>query len=109
MKFYVADANASASEIDVIDRSNPKGGYALDPRWDLGEGFGATRIAIALIADALDDERTLKHYEAFRNRVLLPLEGRAWELSQEDIRQEVLDLEMTERNVQQRRRGGIFP
>lgn len=96
MRFYVADANASASEIDVIDKESPTGGYALKARYDLGTVYGPGQIAIALISDAVGDEMAKKHYQEFQYRVLSRLEGKAWELSQEDIRQEVMDIERTQ-------------
>jgi hypothetical protein len=95
MKFYCASPHASASEIDVVDANHPAGGYALNPRWDLGTVYGPGQVALALLADALgDDAKAVKHATEFRFRVLSRLEGREWELSQEDIRQEIVDIEL---------------
>jgi hypothetical protein len=96
MKHYYSSAHASASEIDVIDASNPTGGYALNPRWDLGTVYGSGQVALALLADALGDEQAKKHFREFQYRVLSRLEGKQFELSHEDIKQEVMDIEQTQ-------------
>jgi hypothetical protein len=94
MKFYYASPHASAPEIEVIDSASCVGGYALKPRHDLATEYGPAQIAIALIADATgDDQKALTHYKAFCMRVLLPFQNHEWELSQEDVRQAVMDIE----------------
>ena len=105
MRFYHGERNHLGHEIDVIDRSNPQGGYPLNPRDDLwfqnGEalswgnaGPSASRLALALLCDALgNDERAESVMEDFKARVIAPMAEDEWELSQEDIRQTVRDIE----------------
>jgi hypothetical protein len=104
MKHYVIERTPDGVQVDVIDATSPKGGYALPLRLDLAShivgdfnfghaGTGSSRLALALLADAIDDETALKHYQSFKAKVIAPQEGDAFELSQEDIKQIVAGLE----------------
>ncbi|HZZ78767.1 MAG TPA: DUF6166 domain-containing protein [Gemmataceae bacterium] len=104
MKHYVIERTTDGVQVDVIDGTSPTGGYALPPRPELAKHLvsnfdfgraapGSAMLALALIADAIDDETALKHYQAFKARVIAPQECDAFELSQEDIKQIVAGLE----------------
>jgi len=105
MKHYVGERTPTGCEVDVIDSTAPGGGHALDPRFDLKRhspdgynwgfgGSGPAQLALALVADALgDDERAQRVYQDFKFRVIGRLEGDHWEMSEEDIRQAVAQLE----------------
>jgi hypothetical protein len=84
---------------EVVDPSHPAGGYPLDPRYDLRNhspagyemgysGSGPAQLALALLADALGDtDQAQEHYQKFKARVIAPIEGDAFEISQEEIKQ----------------------
>lgn len=73
-------------------------GSPLDPRVDLHEhssdglawgyaGSGPAQLALALLADALDDETALEHYQRFKRHVVAELPDDGWRLSEADIRE----------------------
>ena len=105
MRHYVGERTPEGCTVEVIDRDNANGGYQLNARFDLANksptgfefgysGSGPAQLALDLLADALgDDERALRHYQKFKVKVIAPLEGDSWEMSQEDIVQPVGDIE----------------
>src|SRR5262249_20719564 len=105
MKHYVGERTPEGCEVDVIDTASPTGGYPLPPRHDLRNhspdgfnwgyaGSGPAQLALALLADALgDDEKAQRHYQDFKFKVIGRLADDKWELSEEDIRQTVAELE----------------
>lgn len=73
-------------------------GSSLDPRLDLREhssdglawgyaGSGPAQLALALLADALDDETALEHYQRFKRLVVAELPDDGWRLSEADLRE----------------------
>jgi Family of unknown function (DUF6166) len=104
MRFYHGERTPDGCEVDVIDSSNPNGGYPLNPRFDLRNhspdgfnfgysGSGPAQLSLALLADALsNDETAQRFYQDFKNKVIARLEGDHFELSQEDIIQTVAQL-----------------
>jgi hypothetical protein len=97
MRFYHVEKTPEGVTVDVIDSQHPKGGYALDSlfgEFDFGHSSRKTaNLAYALIADAFQDEHiaAANHY-AFKNKVLAPMEGDRFEISQEDVRQAVKEI-----------------
>jgi hypothetical protein len=89
----------------VLDAGHAGGGYLLDPRLDLrnhssteiswgSSGSGSAQLSLALLADALGDDRKAQaHYQEFKRKIIAPLEGDHFELSAEDIRQTVARIE----------------
>lgn len=80
--------------VDYAMLAGPSSG-ALDPRPDLGNGFvhAETRLALALLADALgDDARATRLCLLFRLLYLNGL-GPEWELTSADVRAVVDDIE----------------
>lgn len=111
MKHYVIERTPTVVTAEVIDPAYPSGGYPLDPRLDLRNhspsgfemgysGSGPAQLALALLADALaDDELALAHYQRFKARVIAPIEGNHFAISQEEIKQVV-------HRLAQERQGG---
>jgi hypothetical protein len=105
MKHYVGERTPQGCEVEVLDQDAPGGGYPLNPRFDLRNhsptgvewgygGSGPAQLALALLADALDDdERAQDAYQDFKFRVVGRLPHDRWELSQEQILQTVAQLE----------------
>jgi len=105
MKHYIGERTPRGCEVEVIDQDAPGGGYPLPPRFDLRNhsptgfewsysGSGPAQLSLALLADALgNDERAQRHYQDFKFKVVARLPHDRWELSQEDIRLAVAQLE----------------
>jgi len=105
MKFYVGERTNQGCEVMVLDAGHAGGGYLLDPRLDLRNhsptgfswgysGSGPAQLSLALLADALgDDRKAQEHYQEFKRRIIAPLEDNHFELSAEDIRQTVAHIE----------------
>jgi hypothetical protein len=105
LKHYVGERTSQGCTVEVIDSSNPHGGYELPPRFDLRNhspdgfnwayaGSGPAQLALALLADALgNDEKALQYYQSFKFKAIARLPEHRWELSQEDICQTVRQLE----------------
>ena len=82
--------------VNVVDGARGRA-YALPPRLDLRDhlptgfawgygGSGPAQLALAVLADALDDQRALKLYQDFKWAVIAPLTGgAAWELTFEQV------------------------
>jgi hypothetical protein len=96
VKFYLGERTPEGCTVEVIDTDNPNGGYLLETRNDLrnyssgfdfgSPGSGPAQLALALLADALgSDRKALDNYQQFKAKVLAPMEGDTFELSQEDI------------------------
>jgi hypothetical protein len=112
MRHYLIERTPQGVTAEVLDSDHPPGGYALDPRHDLRNhspdgfefgysGSGPSQLALALLADALgDDALAAEHYHAFKSRVIAPIEGDRFEISQEEIRQVV-------HRIAQQQRGGL--
>lgn len=77
--------------------------YPLDPRYDLrnhsptgfGWGFngsGPAQLALALLADALGDERAQRLYQDWKFKVVSRL-GDTWEMSREEVVRTALEIE----------------
>lgn len=89
----------------MFDPGEPGVGYDLPPRHDLRNhspdgfnwnfnGSGPAQLALALLADALqDDEKALTWYQQFKFKVVSRLPEDKWELSEADIKQCVAQLE----------------
>ncbi len=104
MKHYIGERTPEGCTVEVLDSSNPNGGYALDPRHDLRNhspdgfnfgygGSGPAQLSLALLADALgNDAKAQQWYQDFKFKVIARLEGDHFELSQEDIIQTVANL-----------------
>lgn len=104
MKHYIGERTPDGCTVEVIDSTNPNGGYSLDPRFDLRNhspdgfnwsysGSGPSQLSLALLADALgDDAKAQRHYQDFKFKVIARLDGDRFELSEEDIRQTVAEL-----------------
>lgn len=81
------------------------GSRALAPRHDLRNhsptgfnwgygGSGPAQLALALLADVLgDDERALAVYQNFKWRVVARLDNAGWELTDDEVRRVVTELE----------------
>lgn len=105
MKHYVGERTDQGCEMMVLDAGRAGGGYFLDPRFDLKQhsqdgfswgnsGPGAAQLSLALLADALgNDRKAVEHYQEFKRRIIAPLEGDHFELSEEDIRQTVAGID----------------
>jgi hypothetical protein len=104
MKHYIGERTPDGCTVEVIDSTNPNGGYPLDPRFDLAyksptgfewnySGSGPAQLALALLADALgDDKKAMKHFQDFKFKVIARLDSDHFDLSEEDIRQTVAEL-----------------
>lgn len=104
MRHYVGEKTAQGFEVDVLDAAHPGGGYPLDPRFDLRRhsldgfawgysGSGPAQLSLALLADALEDDRLAEQlYQDFKFQVVARLPEDRWEMSQEDIRHSVAAL-----------------
>lgn len=109
MKHYLGERTPAGCTVEVLDRNDPSGGYPLDPRFDLRRhspdgfswgyaGSGPAQLSLALLADALgNDERAQDNYQEFKRRMIAPIEGDTWKMSQEDIRQTVARIEAENR------------
>jgi hypothetical protein len=87
-------------------------GVELDPRFDLRRhspdgfqwgygGSGPAQLALALCADALeDDERAQAVYQAFKFRSVATLATDDWEMTADSIRETVQGLEATRGHLQ---------
>lgn len=103
MKRYVGARTPDGCTVTVIDAD----GWLepLDPRLDLRDhspdgfnwgyaGSGPAQLALALLADALgDDRRAERLYQDFKFRVVGRIAGDRLELSEDDIRRTVAELE----------------
>jgi hypothetical protein len=69
------------------------------------DGPGATRLARALIADAVDEDAAIRYGRVFRDRVIARLKGPSWELSRSDVLQEVRRIELEEQHAQCKNRA----
>jgi Family of unknown function (DUF6166) len=89
MKTYVGGRSLAGAEVTVDGRP-------LDPRFDLKrlspagfewtyEGNGPAQLALALLADHLDDDaKALRLYEPFMRAVVAELDN-SWELTSPEI------------------------
>lgn len=105
MRHYCGTRTPKGCEVDVVDPAHANGGYELDPRFDLRNhspsgfswgysGSGPAQLSLALLADALgDDEKSQAYYQDFKMKVVSRLPEDGWELSQEEIRQAVSEIE----------------
>jgi hypothetical protein len=105
MRRYVGERTPDGCQVVVVDTSSPDGSYMLDPRFDIRNhspdgfnfgysGSGPSQLALALLADAInDDERAQDMYQTFKFKVISRLEGDRFELTDDDIKQEVAWLE----------------
>src|SRR4051812_29976401 len=105
---YLGTRNAQIGGATVLVMDDPndtaKTRY-LDPRLDLHNhspdgfqwgylGSGPAQLALALLADALDDdERAQRWYQDFKANVLSRITGDTWEMSANGIRSEVVTYE----------------
>ena len=94
-----SDERPLAPRNDLRDHS-PTGfswGYA---------GSGPAQLALALVADAVDDETAIRHYQAFKNLVVAQFDiGRPWRLKREDILESIRRIELAELRFQCRNRA----
>ncbi|MBP3955351.1 hypothetical protein J8F10_08670 [Gemmata sp. G18] len=105
MKTYIGERTPDGCQVLVLDKSKPDGAYLLNPRYDLRNhspdgfnfgyaGSGPSQLALALLADALDDDdRAQGIYQTYKFKVIGRLEGDRFELTEENIRQKVTELE----------------
>lgn len=102
-KRYVGERTPDGVQVVVIQ---PNGeAYPLNPRFDLRmhspDGFnfgyggsGPSQLALALLADALgDDDRAQANYQAVKFRVIGRLSGDRFELTEQQLRQVVDEIE----------------
>jgi len=80
-------------------------GKPLNPRTDIRNhspsgfdyghgGSGAAQLALALLADVLDDEiQTQIFYQAFKWQVIVPIKGDRWTLTDKQIIETVDDIQ----------------
>jgi hypothetical protein len=102
-KRYVGTRTPDECVVIVTDANG--GEELLDPRSDLRNhspdgfnwgygGSGPAQLALALLADALgDDEKARRFYQDFKFKVIGRITGDEFELTQEEIRQTVAQLE----------------
>jgi hypothetical protein len=102
-KRYVGTRTPDVCVVTVIDADG--GEEPLDPRFDLRNhspdgfnwgygGSGPAQLALALLADALDDdERAQVIYQDFKFKVVSRFDADRFELSQDEIPQAVTQLE----------------
>lgn len=104
MKLYVGTRLASGGcSVTVREQSSQE--RPLDPRTDLRNhsptgfewgyaGSGPAQLALALLADALqDDERAELLYQKFKRRVVTRLPKDRWKLAEDDVLRAVEGLE----------------
>jgi hypothetical protein len=105
VRSYVGTRGPSGCTVTVLDKSRSDESYLLPLRLDLANksptgfewayaGSGPAQLALALLADALgDDEKAMTLMQDFKFKVVgrLPREG--WQMSQEEIRQAVEQIE----------------
>lgn len=108
MKHYLGERTPEGCQVKVIDDDAPGGECPLDMRFDLRRhsptgpewgygGSGPAQLALALLADALDDDdKAQQFYQDFKFKVVGRLPHDKWELTQDEIMQTVTRLE-TER------------
>jgi hypothetical protein len=104
-KKYVGERTPDGCQVVVVDKSNPDGGYLLNPRYDLRNhspdgfswgfnGSGPAQLSLALLADALgDDEKAKRYYQDVKFKVIGRLTGDRFEMTEDDIKQKVAELE----------------
>lgn len=103
MKRYRATKNSTGVlDVQVEDGANT---YLLPMRLDLRNhsptgfqsgynGSGPAQLALALLADALgDSERALDGYQDIKFKLISRLPGDGWELSRDDLIQELIRIE----------------
>lgn len=102
MKVYKGYRNHAETLVTVNDGD---GARPLDLRLDLRNhspdgfewgynGSGPAQLALALLADAIGDDRALELYQRFKFKVIGPLpQEQDWTLTEEQILQHVADLE----------------
>lgn len=107
-KRYVGTRTPDECVVTVIDASGNE--QLLNPRFDLRShsptgfnwgygGSGPAQLALALLADALgDDDRAQENYQQFKFKVVSRFDADQFELSQEEIRQTVAQLEAARGN-----------
>lgn len=105
MKTYIGERTPDGCQVVVLDSSKHDGGYLLNPRYDMRNhspdgfnfgyaGSGPAQLSLALLADALgDDDRAQDMYQTFKFKVIGRLTGDKFEMTEEDIRQKVTELE----------------
>lgn len=82
----VGEVTVHCKQEGTFDRS-----YPLDPRYDLYNhsptgfawgygGSGPAQLALAMLADATDDELARKHYQQFKSEVIAKLKHDTWDL-----------------------------
>ncbi len=98
------------NDVFVVLRSNGKkvGRTTLKPRFDLRRhspsgfawgygGSGPAQLALALIADAVDDETAVRYYHQLKFRLIARLPGdRPFELTTGDVYSAVREIELEE-------------
>lgn len=104
MKIYVGKRIEGAGALVTV--TDDKGTRMLDPRHDLRNhspngfewgygGSGPGQLALALCADALgDDARSLRVYQDFKWRMLAPIDGEDFSMTEERVRREIEDIEL---------------
>ena len=105
MKRYIGECTPDGCQVVVLDSSKPNASYLLNPRYDLRNhspdgfsfgynGSGSAQLSLALLADALGDtDRAQDMYQSFKFKVIGRLTGDKFELTEDDIRQKVAELE----------------
>lgn len=105
MKTYIGERTPDGCQVVVVDSARPDASYLLPPRHDLRNhspdgfnwsysGSGPAQLSLALLADALgDDRRAERVYQRFKQRVISRLIGDHFTLTADEIRQTVTALE----------------
>lgn len=93
MKVYKVKRTPKRVTAEVVEGGNE---YALSPRLDLRrhsptgfeygyEGSGPAQLALAILADFLDDESALRLYQEFKREIIGRMSAPSWELTAAQI------------------------
>lgn len=66
--------------------------------WSTG-GAGSLQLALAILADAIGDERALALYQSFRFKIIARLTGDVWMMRRDEVLAVVAELEAERRGV----------
>lgn len=104
-KYYVGERTPDGCQVAVLDTEKPDHARLLNPRYDLRNhspdgfsfgfnGSGPAQLSLALLADALgDDDRAQDMYQMFKFKVIGRLTGEKFEMTADEIKQKVAELE----------------
>ena len=102
---YIGERTPDGCQVVVIDPARPDEARLLNPRYDLRNhspdgynfgynGSGPAQLSLALLADALgDDRRAQSVYQEFKFKVIGRLQGDRFELTDDQIKATVAELD----------------